>query len=287
MIQCFNNHRFTSRFEGDAPPRLLYSCRTEERHRGMPRVMHMHEDRAELVFITSGTGIHHIGGRQFETKKGDLLLYDAGVVHDETANPNESLNVYGIAVSGLRLPGRPLNHFTFENTTPVVAVGDRFEEFDQLLGMIHSHTVSDNRGDAEFANYLLRAAIVLIDDLLHIQAAAMQTEQKVMVERIQAFLDKHYMEEVTLAQIAEHLNINQYYMSHLFKEAMGFSPMQYVIRRRIGEAQNLLINTDASVTNIAVTVGYNNSNHFHAAFQKMVGMTPAKYRKYWTDINAE
>ena len=57
--------------------------------------------------------------------------------------------------------------------------------------------------------------------------------------------------------------------------------MQYVTRRRIGEAQNLLINTQLSITEIAANVGYNNSNYFQNVLKKIVGYTPGSYRKRW------
>jgi AraC-like DNA-binding protein len=58
--------------------------------------------------------------------------------------------------------------------------------------------------------------------------------------------------------------------------------MQYIIRRRIGQAQSLLLNTGYSVTQIAAMVGYNNLNHFHCAFAKIVGMAPGRYRRSWS-----
>lgn len=57
--------------------------------------------------------------------------------------------------------------------------------------------------------------------------------------------------------------------------------MQYIIRRRIGEAQNLLISTDRSITDIALSCGYNNSNYFQSVFKNLVGMTPGQYRRDW------
>ena len=57
--------------------------------------------------------------------------------------------------------------------------------------------------------------------------------------------------------------------------------MQYIIRRRIGEAQNLLIGTDRSITEIAFSCGYNNSNYFQSVFKRLVGMTPGQYRRDW------
>lgn len=58
--------------------------------------------------------------------------------------------------------------------------------------------------------------------------------------------------------------------------------MKYVTLRRIGEAQNLLINTPLTITQIAATVGYNNSNYFQNVFRAAVNMTPGDYRRRWT-----
>ena len=101
------------------------------------------------------------------------------------------------------------------------------------------------------------------------------------VQRLRDYIDKHYNEPILLEQIAAAVKANKYYLAHMFKAETGFSPLQYVVRRRIGEAQNLLINTDMSITQIAATVGYNNSNYFQNIFRKYMGMTPGYYRKKW------
>lgn len=61
----------------------------------------------------------------------------------------------------------------------------------------------------------------------------------------------------------------------------GCAPIQYVTRRRIGDAQNLLLSTDKTITDIAMECGYNNSNYFQVVFNNFVGMPPGKYRKTW------
>ena len=58
--------------------------------------------------------------------------------------------------------------------------------------------------------------------------------------------------------------------------------MTALILRRIGEAQNLLINTDMTITQIAAQVGYNNSNYFQNVFKGALDMTPGEYRRKWT-----
>ena len=60
--------------------------------------------------------------------------------------------------------------------------------------------------------------------------------------------------------------MSPYHLAHIFKEITGMSPIHYMIRCRVGEAQNLLISTDYSATQIAAIVGYTNVNHFNAIF---------------------
>ncbi|MBR1696100.1 MAG: helix-turn-helix transcriptional regulator, partial [Selenomonas sp.] len=98
---------------------------------------------------------------------------------------------------------------------------------------------------------------------------------------IKAYLDNHYLEELSLSQIAAELHISPYYMSHIFKECTGGSPMQYITQLRITEAQNLLLSTKQSITDIAMQCGYNNSNYFQSVFSRLVGMPPGKYRNTW------
>ena len=90
--------------------------------------------------------------------------------------------------------------------------------------------------------------------------------------------DDYIVKPITLQSMGEAMHISPYYLSHVFKEMSGYSPVQYLLRRRIGEAQTLLITTELSVTRIAEMVGYDSSSYFNLQFTKNVGMPPNKYR---------
>ena len=106
-----------------------------------------------------------------------------------------------------------------------------------------------------------------------------QIKEPSLATKVKIYIDKNYNENISLKSIAEAVNANQYYLSHIFK--MEMSPIRYVTCRRIGEAQNLLINTNLNITEIALNVGYTNSNYFQNVFRKAVGLTPGNYRKKW------
>ena len=68
----------------------------------------------------------------------------------------------------------------------------------------------------------------------------------------------------------------------MFKQKTGYSFKQYILRRRIGEAQIRLVNTQDSVQAISEAVGFEDASYFSRIFSKYIGLTPSEYRKYRT-----
>jgi AraC family transcriptional regulator len=83
---------------------------------------------------------------------------------------------------------------------------------------------------------------------------------------------------ISLAEISAELDISQYHFCRLFKQSMGISPYQYIIKKRVEYAQNLLKRTDHKIIDIAMDVGFANQGHFSHHFRKIVGITPKQYR---------
>jgi two-component system response regulator YesN len=97
---------------------------------------------------------------------------------------------------------------------------------------------------------------------------------RTLVERIH----KDYVEELTLAEIAEEQHMNVVYLGSLFKKETGYSFAQYLNQERIKQAQKLLTETSMTVNEISYAVGYNNTNYFSKIFKKLNGKTPKEYR---------
>lgn len=285
MVQCYVKKKFKSTFKVDKLPKLLYVCKAEADHTKLPCVMHMHEDRLEILFIRKGRGIHTIGGRQYNTQKGDILIYNSGVIHDERANPDAEMSVFSCAVSNLKLQNLRENSLLPEDASPILRSGPLAGDIENLFRMMHSQIFSGNTGAEEICHYLLLSLITLILKQIDRNIDVEEDEDDLAVKYIKKYIDEHYSEELTLEGISEILNVSPSYLCHIFKETTGYAPIQYIMRRRVGEAQSLLISTQYSSTEIASMVGYDNSNYFNTIFTRIVGMSPIKYRKYWVDSN--
>ena len=73
--------------------------------------------------------------------------------------------------------------------------------------------------------------------------------------------------------------MSSYYYSRVFKKMTGVNFITYVTDRKIEIAQDMLVETDMPVINIAYELSYNEPNYFSKAFKRKVGMSPTEYRE--------
>ncbi|MBF2028721.1 MAG: helix-turn-helix transcriptional regulator [Oscillatoriales cyanobacterium C42_A2020_001] len=94
-----------------------------------------------------------------------------------------------------------------------------------------------------------------------------------------AYINENLVADLTIREIADELEMSQYYFSRLFKQSTGVSPYQYVMQQRIERAKYLLRTTSLSVAAIALQTGFSNQNQLTIQFRKFTGTTPSGYRK--------
>jgi AraC-like DNA-binding protein len=93
------------------------------------------------------------------------------------------------------------------------------------------------------------------------------------------FIDQNFDQEISVTELAEKLYVSPSYLSHAFKEWIGYSPKQYIMLSRISYAKELLINSNLSVAEIAFRCGFGDCNNFIRSFKSQCGATPNQYKK--------
>lgn len=282
MIQCFVKKNFIFSSSDDSSPRLLYVCKIEEEASIYPRVMHSHDDFVEIILICKGEGEYSIDGKKYNIKSGDILIYNSGVIHDEISGAASKVKSYCCAIGGIKLKGIRKNALIRDDESPLIPSGEYFPILYRIFDLMFSMLSQKYFGAEESCYHFTRALLVqircLLDKTLNTYNLP-DDEPNIVGNRIQNYINEHYMEDISLHTISDDLNISPYYLSHVFKKMTGYSPIQYILRRRIGEAQTLLITTNYPVTQVASVVGYDNPSNFNLIFTKYVGMPPRKYRK--------
>lgn len=92
------------------------------------------------------------------------------------------------------------------------------------------------------------------------------------------YIYSHIHSRITIAELADYLNLSESYLSKLFKKEMGIPLSQYILDIKIEKAKNLLQYSNYSIVDIANYLSFSSQSHFIQAFQKKIGLTPHKYR---------
>lgn len=98
-------------------------------------------------------------------------------------------------------------------------------------------------------------------------------------KKIISYMEKHFMDKISLEDLAEEAQVNSQYLCHFFREIAGISPIQYLIRFRIDRAREMLRDTTKSILEISLDCGFDNVSYFIRQFRKFTGQTPRQYRQ--------
>ena len=106
----------------------------------------------------------------------------------------------------------------------------------------------------------------------------MTAEEAAHLRRAKDLVDRSYAQPLDVPALARRAHASPAHFSRRFKEAYGETPHQYVLTRRVERAQELLRNTELSVTEICLEVGFQSLGSFSAAFSRVAGLSPTAYR---------
>ena len=148
---------------------------------------------------------------------------------------------------------------------------------DQKLGFIHhSHHLLDATVDLASMRHWL---VTFMTEAASFVAECQNCISHQMVSKAREFIDGNFQRSLTLEEVAQSVSLSPSYFTHLFKNETGLSFSRYLTEKRMAHARELLLGSSRSITDIAYSVGYNDSNYFSTAFRNMTGVSPSEYRK--------
>src|ERR671923_2583097 len=99
--------------------------------------------------------------------------------------------------------------------------------------------------------------------------------------RAKDLIDRSYAQELDVETLARAANASPAHFSRSFKRAFGETPHKYLQRRRIERAKELLRESDLTVTEVCLEVGFQSLGSFSTVFRALVGEPPSTYRERW------
>lgn len=134
-----------------------------------------------------------------------------------------------------------------------------------------------------------RSRIELMDRLVDrklMETAVDEQTYNPAVQEVVRYVEEHLHEPLQLKDLAEHLHMNASYLSALFKEQTGLTFSEYLMRRRVQRAKELLSSTQMTIQEIADATGYQTDKYFVKVFRSLEGISPGQYRKQLAQLDS-
>lgn len=270
-------------------PEILYvfDCWTKE-----PRTSHAHaHDFAEISVILEGEAHYTLDHKSFTAKAGTVMLFNPGVMHQDEQLPETWSHQLHIGVRNVSFEGYKRNYFPF--TSSIIHLGERHHEFINRCWRLLEEKSNRGIGYDLMIKTLVMEIIVLLlrsessQDLEKSTLKVKETdlEKQALVNNIIYYLENHHNEVISLDTLSDTMYISSTYISKVFKEETGDSPINYLIKVRLNRAKQLLESQDTTVKEVAETVGYQDAYHFSKLFKKHYGKSPSELlKKETTDM---
>lgn len=239
-------------------------------------VIHVKENRYKIAAV----------GNTYELAEGDIALIRPGIIHALYAPVNGRRIILLADIKGLREVGGLETLLAV--LPPVVVVSEGETDIHQRIHALMENMEEEYSGRNSF--YEIRIYVSLLEMMAALGRRAVARNSRISVEDAAnsrhgkrmmeacSYINEHCTEGLTLSQMASLSGFSKYHFTRIFKEFTHTSFYQYLSEKRISHAEQLLINPDYSVTEVAVRSGFSSLPAFNRMFHRWKGCTPTEFR---------
>jgi AraC-like DNA-binding protein len=237
-----------------------------------------------LYYVMIGKGIYTLDGTDFPVGENDIFALYPNTNIECRSDIDDPWTLRTVSFNGADALFL-LNAARFDPKTPV-----RHLEMDlgvsvvRFMGNLYTQRGQDIFGTTQSTSILYAFMSLLIKTAAWDQKAMLPGwTGAIHVEKALSFIAENYAQQITVKDIAEHVNLSRSRLYRLFLQHVFISPQQYLIEYRIREGRILLEKRFGSVKEIAQAVGIEDPHYFSRMFKQVCGKSPTEFIKSFTE----
>lgn len=218
-----------------------------------------------------------MNGKIYEIGQGDAFLIMPNVITYYQADNDDPWTYVWIGFDGTK--AKPYLSRCNLDSNNLVIHSDNINELKEIVISMLNHNKLSYSNEFfiqgklfEFFSYLSKSADVPYKK-------EKSEDNNLYVNKAMEYIINNYQNVVNVNEIADYLSLNRSYLTTIFKKALKVSPQEFLLMYRMKKAMELLMNTDYTINQIAISCGYSNQLSFSKAFHKFQGLSPREFRK--------
>ena len=246
-------------------------------------------DFTELAYILSGKGKYLVDNKEYDVEAGDLIICNPGVKHQHIiTNPKEPTIEFIAGFHDFHFKNMQPNSIELKDGSCILHTTSELKQeiAKHCYAMIAEKEACHVGKYFMLKTHLMQMLLLVVREIVEVEHTIQKGcnfesyNKSYAVNRIINYLNENYEHKISLEQIAHNMYLSPVYISKIFKEETGESPINYLIKIRLEKAKDILLNEDGgSIKNIANRVGYDDVYHFSKLFKKYYGISPLYYKK--------
>lgn len=230
-------------------------------------------DHYLIYLVIRGCGSYKTGGREYMLGAGDLFLLRPGQLAAYSASQEDPWEYYWVGFNGA-FANKLMKNTPFTDQNPVYHSSDPLPLQKALLAIFDSQG-AEPQNDAAMVGHLYLFLSGLMCQAR--EGDPHGTAGSQYVSNAIKYIQFNYSHEISIDDIAKAVGVSRSHLYRLFMSSVGQSPIDYLTNYRLDEACNLLKNSQLSIAEIAVSVGFFDKFYFSRVFKKAKGVPPSRY----------
>lgn len=245
----------------------------------------------EAHYFLKGDITFFIHDNNCRVKKGNLLFIDSYEIHHPIHSTEieyeKILIMFKPSIITLNPAYKTPDVFSLLNGKfggkRVLSIPEHMQQhLEAILGEMLKVRNNRSQYTLTYLHHYLSLFLTYVADYLESVDTIIDDEASYIDKRVKniiAYINNNLERQLSLDEIAGCFNINKYYLCKIFKEQTGLSVIDFVNRKKIFTAERLISTNKQSITEIAMSMGFNNLTHFERTFKQITGTPPRSYRK--------
>lgn len=229
----------------------------------------------QIIYTTRGKGCIRFEDKEFLLTKNYCFYLPAHYPH-EYFTMGDLWETHWVTFDGFATV-QMLNQLGF--TTAMVQKLSDISKLESLfkkmfMTLKSDHLFGDYTCSGLIYQYLIEACRVFFD-----KDASNNSDRSRILMPVLNYIDENLDMDISLEKLCEIAEVSPQHLCRVFKEVLNLRPIEFVSKKRVAKAKELLISTDLSITEISHQVGYPDHSYFGSVFKKYELMSPSEYRK--------